>query len=190
VALTGCGFLKPAESTARYFVLTPMPVTEKASATSGSLALGVGQIKLPPYLFNTSLAIRKDANEVEYLPSAIWAEPLATGFERVLAADLAIDLPTDYIYLSVWPKDAVSAEVYVAIEQFDVDTNGRGVLVAGWRILSPGGEKLLKSGNSRLSRQGQAASTGASQTVATLSQLVGDLSHELAQAVQETVRSL
>jgi len=27
---------------------------------------------------------------------------------------------------------------------FDVDANGRGVLVAQWRILSPGGEKVLK----------------------------------------------
>ena len=85
--LAGCGFLKPAKATARYFVLTPMPATGPAPAASNSLAVGLGQVKLPAYLFNTSLAVRKGTNEIEYLPSAFWAERLDTGFQRVLASE-------------------------------------------------------------------------------------------------------
>jgi len=183
--LTGCSFLKPAKATARYFVLTPMPAAEPAKVAPGALAVGVGQVKLPAYLFNTSVAVRQGTNEVEYLPSALWAERLDTGFQRVLAANLAILLPTDHIHLSAWQKDAVAAEVYVTIEQFDADATGRGVLVARWRILSPGGEKMLKAGGSRLARQGPPPDDGASGAIATLSDLVADFSRQLAQALQE-----
>ena len=69
VSLTGCfGFLKPAKSTARHFVLTPLPAAEPAAAPRGSVAVGVGPVKLPAYLFNTSLAVRKGTNEIDYLP--------------------------------------------------------------------------------------------------------------------------
>ena len=93
--LTGCSFLKPAKPTARYFVLTPLPATGPGLAAPNTLAVGLGQVKLPAYLFETSLAVRKGTNEIEYLPSSLWAERLDTGFQRVLAANLAIVLPTD-----------------------------------------------------------------------------------------------
>ena len=183
--LTSCGFLKPAKSTARYFVLTPLPAPAPAPAAASSLAVGLGQVKLPAYLFDTSLAVRKGTNEVEYLPSALWAERLDTGFQRVLAADLAIVLPTDRIHQSAWQRDAVAAEIYVTLEQFDVDASGRGVLVARWRILSAGGEKILKAGGTRLTRQGPPPDEGASGAVATLSELVANFSRQLAQVLQE-----
>jgi len=107
--IVGCSFLKPARSTARYFVLTPLPAPAPAPAAASSLAVGLGQVKLPAYLFNSSLVVRKGTNEVEYLPSVLWAERLDTGFQRVLAADLAIVLPTDRIHQSAWQRDAVAA---------------------------------------------------------------------------------
>lgn len=181
--LTSCSFLKPAKSTAHYYVLTPVAATQSGS---GSLAVGLGQVKLPAYLFNTSLAVRQGTNEVEYLDSAFWAERLDAGFQRVLSADLAAALPTDQIRLSAWQRDDVAVEVYVTIEQFDVEADGQGVLVAQWRILSPGGEKILKAGGTRLVRKGPAPDAGASGAVATLSELVADLSRQLAQALKET----
>ena len=185
--LMGCGFLKPAKSTARHFVLTPVPASGSAATNSGAIAVGVGQVRLPAYLFNSSLAVRRGTNEVDYLPSALWAERLDTGFQRVLAANLAIVLPTDRILLSAWQRDDVRAEVYVTIEQFDMDASGRGVLFAQWRILSPGGEKILKAGASRLGRLGPPPDDSASGAIATLSDLVADFSRQLAQALQEAV---
>ena len=183
VGLTGCSFLKPAKSTTRYYILTPVAATQSGS---GSIALGLGQVKLPAYLSNTSLAVRKGTNEVEYLPSALWAERLDAGFQRVLAADLATVLPAEQVRLSAWQRDAVAAELFVTIEQFDVDASGQGVLIARWRILAPGGEKGLKAGGSRFSRPGPPPDAGASGAVATLSELVADLSRQLAPALKET----
>ena len=104
----------------------------------------------------------------------------------MLAANLAILLPTDQIRLSAWRSEDVAAEVYVTVEQFDVDADGRAVLVARWRVLSPGGEKTLKSRECRLARQGPPPETDAGGAIATLSELLAALSVELAQAIKET----
>jgi uncharacterized lipoprotein YmbA len=182
--LAGCSFLKPAQATTRYFLLTPVAASHSGS---GSLAVGLAPVKLPAYLFNTALAVRKGTNEVEYLDSALWAERLDAGFQRVLAADLAAVLPTEQVRLSAWQTDDVAAGVYVTLERFDVDARGEGVLIARWRILSPGGEKVLKAGGSRLSRQGPPPDAGTAGAVATLSELVTDLSRQLAQAIKDTL---
>ena len=185
--LTGCfGFLKPAKPTARHFVLAPLPAAESAGARAGGVSVGIGPVKLAGYLFSTSLAVRKGANEIEYLPTAFWGERLDTGLHRVLAANLATLLPTDQIRLSAWQSGEVSAEVYVAIERFEVDARGEGEIAAWWRILSPGGEKTLKAGECRRTKQGPAPETDPAGGVATLSELAGDLSRQVAQAVKET----
>jgi uncharacterized lipoprotein YmbA len=184
--VSGCSFLKPAKSSARHFVLSPVPAVGSATVASGSIAVGLGKVKIPAYLFNTSLVVRKGTNEIEYLPSTFWAERLDSGFQRVLAANLAILLPTDRVPLSAWRRDEVVAEVYVTLEQFDVDTSGRGALVAQWRILSPGGDQLLKAGSSRLSRQGPPPDPDVSGSFDTLSQLVADFAGQLASALKET----
>lgn len=187
MGLTGCfGFLKPVPSLARHFVLTPAASVETSPASSGPLAVGVGPVKLPAYLFNSSLAVRKGANEIDYSQDALWAERLDTGIQRVLAANLATQFHTDKIRLSSWRSEDVSAEVYVAIEQFDVDAEGKGVLMARWRILAPGGETLLRSGGSSLQRPGPPPDKDPSGAVTTLSELVGDLGKQLAQALTDT----
>jgi uncharacterized lipoprotein YmbA len=187
LSLTGCfGFLKPAKPTARHFVLGALPAAGSTAVPSGAVALGVGPVKMAAYLFNTSMAVRKGTNEIEYLPATFWAERLDTGFQRVLAANLATLLPTDQIRISAWQNSDVSAEVYVAVEQFDVDARGQATIVAWWRVLSPGGEKTLKAGECRLTKQGPAPETDPSGAVAALSELAADLSRQVAQAVKET----
>ena len=188
MALTGCGFLKPTPSMERHFVLTPSPTTEGTTNAplSVGVGVGVGQVKVAPYLFNNSLAVRQGTNEIRYLQSVLWAEHLDSAIQRVLAANLSSSLHTQRIRLSSWRSDEVSAEVYVTIEQLDVSSAGEGVLVAWWRILSPGGEKTLKSGKGHLVRQGPSPEREPSGAIATLSGLVGEFSGQLAQAINET----
>ena len=191
VSLTGCfGFLKPARSTERHFVLTPLPASTAETATPRAPGVGVGQVKFPAYLFNSSFAVRTGTNEISYLPAVLWAERLDNGLQRVLAANLATLLPTDQIRLSAWRSEDVSAEVYVAVERFEADADGQGVLVAWWRILSPGGEKTLKAGETRLARQGPPPETDPAGAVTTLSDLAADLSRQLAQAVKEVTSAV
>jgi len=184
LCLTGClSFLKPAKASARYFVLTPLPPGETKPATTNSVAVGVGRVKVPDYLLDTSMAVRRGTNEIEYLLLSVWAERLDSGLQNTLAANLATLLPTDQIRLSAWQSEDVSVEVHVTLEQFDVDGQGRGDLVAWWRVLSPGGEKILKAGTSRFTRKGPSPDTDPSGAVATLSDLVIDLSRQLSEAI-------
>lgn len=182
--LTGCfSFLKPAPDTARHFVLTPLATTQTDSVAAGAGVSAV-HVKLPAYLFNTSLAVRKGSNEIVYSPVTLWAERLDTGIPRVLTADLSSLLPRDQ--LAVARSEVAVTEIGVTIEQFDVSSSGQGVLVAKWRILSPEGDKILRSGESNLSRQGPAPGTDPSGAVGTLSDLIADLSRQLAQALKDT----
>ena len=190
VSLTGCfGLLKPAQSVDRQFLLSSLPPPAERKVDPGAPVVGVSRVKLPPYLFNTSIAVRKGSNEVEYLPTVLWAERLDSCLQRVLAANLATLLATDQIRLSSWSSQDVNAEVHVAIEQFDLDANGRGVVVAWWRILSPGGEETIRAGEGRFTRQGPPLDSDPAAAVATLSGLVEDLSRRLAMAIQDAVRA-
>ena len=190
IALSGCLGLKPARPSSRYFVLTSMPAAAPPTASTNTpdKSIGVGLVKLPDYLFKDTMAVRKGANEVRYLLTTLWAERLGNGFQRVLAADLATAVPCQ-VRFSAWRSQDVAASVYVAIDQFDVDEKGRGVLVAWWRVLSPNGEKVLRSGEFRATRDGPSAPVDPDGAVATLSGLVSDLAGEIAQALRETARA-
>ena len=183
-AATGGCLFKPTTIATRNFVLTPLPVGETKAAT-GRLAVGVGLVKMPPYLTKSSIAYRKSANEVSYLENYLWAEPLNQSFQRTLAGNFAVLLPTDQIRLSAWQRSEVTVAVYVNVEQFDVDAQGRGTLIAWWRITSPDGDQVLRSGQSRLTK-GSAASGGSPETwVATLNELTTDFSRALAGVIRE-----
>ncbi len=186
--VTGCSllFLSPASDTSRHFVLISLPPTETANGGSGTSRVDVVHVKIPSYLFNSSLAVRRGTNEIVYPPGTLWAERLNTGIPRVLAADLSSLLPSEQIRLAVGSSEDIVREIDVTIEQFDVSSSGQAVLVAKWRIFSPGGEKILHSGESRLSRSGPAPDTDPSGAVDTLSDLIADLCRQLAQALNGT----
>jgi uncharacterized lipoprotein YmbA len=186
VSLTGClSFLKPASGFARYYVLTPLPAPETKVAKTNLVAVGIGGVKIPDYLLDTSIAVRRGTNQIDYLLLSVWAERLDSGLQNTLAANLATLLPTDQVRLSDWLSDDVSLEVHVAVEQFDVDTDGKAVLIAWWRVVTPGGEKTLKAGSSRFVRKGPLPDSDPSGAVSTLSELVTDLSRELSVAIGE-----
>ena len=145
----------PKGITPRSFVLTPITgpsPTGRRSATN--IVVGIHAVKMPGYLSGKSFAMRHENNEIVYLESADWAERLDTSFQRALATDLARLIPTDQVRLTRWGAEAVAVEVDVNVDRFDVDSRGDGVLVAWWRLLSPGDEKVLASGKFSASRKG------------------------------------
>ena len=183
VSLAGCLNLKPAHQTVRYFVLSP--TAPQATNNAPSLVIGVGQTKLPDYLFRDAFAMRKSNDEISYLLMDSWAERLNNGFQRALAANLSAMVPAQ-IRLTEWRVADVSVAVHVTVEQFDVDEHGQGVLAAWWRVTSPAGDKVLKSGQFRGKLSGPVPGVDTKGAVSTLSALVGQLSEEIASAVRET----
>jgi len=131
------------------------------------------------------MAVRNGTNEIRYLEDALWAERLDQCLQRTLAANLSRLLSTDSIYLTDWSPDEVMVKLFVNVQQFDVDTHGRGTLIAHWKIVAPGRELSLKSGCARLDETGAAPHGNPQVIAATLSHLAAEFSNELA----ETIRS-
>jgi uncharacterized lipoprotein YmbA len=186
LVLTGCTILKPSGVNPQSFVLAPLPATAAPSGHTG-LGVGVGLVKIPGYLFKSSVAVREGTNQVAYLEKAVWGERLDRGLQRVFAANLAALLPTDRISLSAWQPQEVNVEVFVTVEQFDVDRNGRGVLAAWWRLFSTGHEKELKASRFRGVCSGPAPGSYPQGAAATMSELAADLSREMAEAIKAAV---
>jgi uncharacterized protein len=183
--VAACSAFKPSGVNPRSFVLTALPVPTEQPAPSSTRAIGVGFVKVPEYLLARSIAIRRDTNEVVYLETARWAERLDRGLQRVLAANLTTLLPAVQVRLSAWRPEEVSAEVYVVVEQFDVDIRGECVLKTSWRIMTPGGGEVRKPpANSAPPARVRPPTLDPGAATAVMSTLVADLSRALADGLE------
>jgi uncharacterized lipoprotein YmbA len=185
--LTSCSLMKPPKGvTPRSFVLTPVSVpSPTARTTSTNMGVGIRPVKMPGYLSTKALTMRQSNNEIVHLESLLWAERLDTALQRVLAEDIGALIPTDQVRLSRWAPEAVAVEVDVNVDRFDVDSEGRGVLTAWWRLLSPGDEKVIASGRFSASRKGPPPNTDPVGAATLMSNLAADLAETLARAIKE-----
>jgi len=181
--LAGCLF-KPASVTTRRFVLTPV-TAESRGDTTGQRAVGIRRVTLPEYLLKGPMAVRRSENEIEYLENALWAERLDTLFQRTLVADLAAQLPAHRVRLAPWQPGEVAFAVQVRVDRLDVDTQGRGALVARWQIESTESGTVLKSGEASLSNTAAAPHAEPAAVARAISHLIAQLSQTLAVAVGE-----
>jgi len=183
--LTGCMFNRVTDSP-RHFVLTPIQANGPAPVAKQHLSIGIGFVRMPEQLLQHSIAVQNGSNELEYLDNALWAERLDHCFERMLAANLSQLLSSDDVYLDDVGRDQVMVRVSVNVQQFVVDTRGTGTLIAQWQITAPGKDLPMKPGLARLTRKG-APPNGKPEVIATtMSDLAGDFSRQLAQAISES----
>jgi len=185
--LTGC-LLRTATVPTRHFVLAPIATNEPAPGPTEHLSVGIGFVQMPSYLLKNSLAVRNGGNEIEYIEDAMWAERLDQCFQHTLAANLSRELSSDRIYLTDWGRDDVTVKLSINVQQFDVDTRGRGTLIAQWRISAPYCDIPLKTGDARLARTGPSPHGHPDVIATTLSGLAAEFSSDLAQSIREFVK--
>ncbi len=181
---TGCSVLKPSIAPLRHFVLAPVPASEPP-ATTEPVSVGIGPVKMPAYLLRTSMAVRQGTNELEYLDNARWGERLDQCFQRTVAANLSRLLLSDRVYSTEWASSQVTVRVFVDVQQFEVDREGLGTLIAHWRITAPDSNTPLKSGLARLNQAGPSPQGNPAVIPATMSELTAEFSRILAQAIRE-----
>jgi uncharacterized lipoprotein YmbA len=182
--LTGCLF-KSATVSPRHFVLAPITTNAPASAPTGHLSVGIAHVKMPPYLLRDSIAYRNGASEIGYLENATWGERLDQCFQRTLVGNLSQLLSSDNITTVDSGHNQKMMCVLVDVHQFDVNTSGRGTLIAQWRITEPDHEKPLKTGRAELTRAGAPPRDHPEAIATTLSDLAADFSRQLAQAIRD-----
>jgi len=186
----GCSVLNPLPDRSRFFTLTPVSASsggrgasDAPSPASPAPTFGLGPVKLPAYLDRNELAMRVSPTEITYSTTDRWAEPLEGSFPAVLLQNLSVLLDTERIVPYPWTgAEQVDYQVEIEVLQFDNDTTGNTRLLARWRVkeLHKATYPVIRETNvvhSQPPRDG-------SEQVTSLSNALGDLSRDIAGALQ------
>ena len=176
--LAGCGVTKPS----RYYLLTPAEAQSAGAVSTPSPAVGIGPVSFPAYLDRPEIVLRTGDNELNYAVSDRWAEPLKAAFNRTIAENLSIMLPTDHTVVHPWPRStAMDFQVIVDVSRFDADAGGSVILTAGWELIRFSDSRVMQ--RSKATYTESAGSTGYPSIVAAQSRVVERLSLDIAAAI-------
>jgi hypothetical protein len=184
VSLAACSTFSPRPDPSRFYTLTAIAQPgDTATKDSGNpVSLGVGPITLPGYLDRQEIVTRVSQNRIDVSEYDRWAEPLETNFTRVVGQNLSVLLHTDRLVFYPWELNRrPNYQVTIEVLRFESSTRGEVQLSARWEILDTNKRTPLQAGGSAITRQPTAQSTDAS--VVALSEALGDLSYEIANAV-------
>jgi hypothetical protein len=192
LSLAGCLGLGPKPDRSRFFTLSALPQVEEASVKDSAklegVSLGIGPLKFAGYLDRQEIVIRSDQNRIEISENDRWAESLQENFARVLAQDLAGLLQTDRVIAFPWPNDRKPKyQIDIEVLRFEANRAGDAGLLARWVVIDGGTGKRLSFKESRLTRPAKEKTTDA--MAAALSETVGDLSREMAEAIRAIEKS-
>jgi uncharacterized lipoprotein YmbA len=177
-----CSALTPRPDPSRFFTLTPITDAAAAPGAVSGRILGIGPVTFPRYLDRPELVTRVGPNEVRNAVSDYWAGSLAKQFESTLAQNLQALLSPSSIVTFPWYSAAEpDAIVEIDVRQFERATDGQAHLVARWRVKKGHPAAVTRAGEFALSRP---APDDPVSTAAELSDLVGELSREIAAAVR------
>ncbi|HEX9166674.1 MAG TPA: PqiC family protein [Gemmatimonadales bacterium] len=177
-ATAGC--LKTQTDPTRFFVLSPVAPPEGRPATVTPPTLGLGPITMPDYLDQTGIITRVSEQEIDYLPTARWAERLSVMVSRMLAINLSTRMDGRETVVYPWPVDRQPAiTAGVDFVRFDLTREGTAVLRAQWRVRQGDAERTGLA-----SIDEPAADTTIDARVGALNRALARLSDQLAAAIR------
>ncbi len=193
-SVTGCSYiakaiLAPQKDISKFYLLTPTndtPATTTAAAQTASVdyVIGLGPIKLPPYLDRPEIVTRAAPNRIELSKEDRWGESIQNGFTSVMLRDLLAQTGTARIIVFPWYNTVhVDMQVQIDVYRFETDTEGNAQLSAKWTILDTTGKNILYTVETRLTQPSKPGDT--TDAAAALSRTVGDLSSQIANMLQQ-----
>ncbi len=190
LALTGCVSLKRTPE-ARFFVLRSL--AEPAATPAPPLAkhglVGVLPVRLPGHLERPQLVTWAAPGELRIDEFVRWGEPLDAGLTRTVTENLVALLPDSFVARYPWRASAVPrCRVAIELRSFGLQPDGRVLLDGRWALLPASGEQPLARGAASFTRgplPRGAAGIDAVADVEAMSELVADLSREIASAILE-----
>jgi uncharacterized lipoprotein YmbA len=163
----------------RFYVLSPGEMA--AVAAPDTLTIGLGPVGLSGYLDRPQIVTRPAADKIDIGEFDQWGEPLRDGISRVLAEDLARQMPSAKISVFPWRGlEQILYQVVVDVTRFDGTAGGDLALEARWRILDAAGKEIAVK-TTRLTEP--TGSPGYSATVSAMSRALARLSRDIAQAL-------
>jgi uncharacterized lipoprotein YmbA len=182
----GCGLFNAGQQPkTRFYLLSSLASSGKAVqplAMLPQLSLGIGPVRLAPYLDRRNIIVRSSRSEFELVELSQWAEPKQDMFARVMADNLSVLLGTNRVILFPWRSSMpVDYQVTLQVAQFDGTLGEQVVLRAHWQVFTGDGKKLMESGYSVLEEKAEDESVEA--LVAAESRAVERLSRAVAEAI-------
>jgi uncharacterized protein len=177
----------------RLFALSSLPEAEQANTNGPSqgpaqAAIGVGPVHLPRYLDQDQIVTRISRNRLTLSENARWIEPLDGNIARVLAENLSQLLQTDRVTVHPWPgRERPIYQLEIDVLGFETDTAGTAHLAARWSLRDVVTGQTVAQKEVRLTASAAASPT--EQPVASLSQVLGDFSKDIASVIREFVQS-
>jgi uncharacterized lipoprotein YmbA len=167
----------------RFYLLNPVRNGEPASASEQAIVVEISRLQLPQYLERPQIVSRRSDNRLVLAEFSQWAGNLRKNMMRVMAENLSRQLATPMIAIA--PDHAVSApdaRIELEIMQFERLASGKVSLIARWRLFDKD-DKLFRTHTSRLLSEPLAAAADYDATVSTMSELLGELSRNIATAI-------
>lgn len=178
-AVLGAGCLGGGSAPTRLYVLAP--VETPALPASEALSVGVGPVHVAGYLERPQIVTRRDADRIDLSDFDQWGEPLRDGISRVLAEDLARQMPSARIAVFPWRSlEGFRYRVTVSVMRLDGPAGGDLVLEARWYVLDGAGKEVALKTTRLVEPTG---GPGYSATVSAMSRALAALSRDIAQAL-------
>jgi len=129
--LAGCA----ARPATKLYLLSALAPETPAQGAGRTMVIGLGPVILPDYLDRPQIIFRVSANRLTAADTHRWAEPLAANVARVLAENLAAQLPGSRILHYPWAgSEAPDYQVRVEVLRFDAGPDEAVHLLANWSV--------------------------------------------------------
>lgn len=151
--------------------------------TGDTPSLGIGPIHIPEYLNRNALVFSEKGNQLEVSSTQKWAEPLESGIQRVMAINLAVSLDTQNIRYFPWePKRTPDYGVSISVLKLDANDD-RATLAAEWRLYQPDSRETVARRITSLHLPLPDGPLLPEQIAPAYSELLGQLSQQISQAI-------
>jgi uncharacterized lipoprotein YmbA len=193
MSIAGCSYfakaiLAPQKDISKFYLLTPTadtaaPAQAAAENTTGSFTIGLGPIKLPPYLDRPEIVTRMAPNRLELSKEDRWGESIQNGFTRAMERDLAAQAGGGVILFPWYNTVHIDMQVQIDVYRFETDSQGMATLSAKWTILDSTGKTILYTVETRLTQPSKPGDM--TDAAAALSRTIGDLSGQIANMMHQ-----
>lgn len=179
VSIYGCG-----TSASNFFILTPDNDYKPTNTSAEShISIGIGDVELPDYLRKPQIATYSKNNEITFDEYNRWAEPLDENIARILIENLSAMIPTDNIYLFMWPKEDPNIfQISISIDRFGLLSDSTVVLNTRWSISGSNKKSLLLTEKSEYQEKVVSLDYGHISSI--MSNLIAKLSEDVASEVK------
>jgi uncharacterized protein len=192
-SMTGCSYiakaiLAPQKDVSKFYLLTPTadsaaPATGSTPSTNGNFTIGLGPIKLPPYLDRPEIVTRAAPNRLELSKEDRWGESIQNGFTRSMERNLAAQTGAAIVVFPWYSTVHIDMQVQIDIYRFETDAQGTATLSAKWTVLDSTGKNILYTVESNLTQPSKPGDN--TEAAAALSRTIGDLSGQIANMLQQ-----